>query len=127
MAENPGDFGADIDQRLSIRIPVKAGPHAISATTVLRSHAQKDDLVKPFLRTTIDGLDITGDPSVDRLLIDGPYEARRGRATLLRGREFSCATRRIRPRNCRAHAGSLRRWRGVPIAARCRSAIWNRC
>ena len=73
MAENPGSFDADVDQRLSIRIPVKAGSHAVSAATVLRSQAERDDLIKPFLRTTIDGLDITGDPSVDRLNIEGPF------------------------------------------------------
>jgi len=90
MAANPGVFGADIDQRLSIRIPIKAGPHSVSATTVLRSHAEKDDLVKPFLRTTIDGLDITGDPSVDRLLIDGPYEPGGVGNTPSRARVFVC-------------------------------------
>ena len=73
MAENPGAFGATLDQRLTVRIQAKAGPHTISADTVLRSHAVKDDLVKPFLRTTVDGLDITGDPSVDRLTIEGPF------------------------------------------------------
>jgi len=73
MAENPGSFGADLDQRLTIRMQVKAGSRAVSATTILRSEAQKDDLIKPFMRTTIDGLDITGDPSVDRLNIEGPF------------------------------------------------------
>ena len=67
MAENPGAFGAGLDSRLTVRIPVKAGSAFCAAATLLRSHAQKDDLVKPFLRTTMDGLDITGDPSVDRL------------------------------------------------------------
>jgi mono/diheme cytochrome c family protein len=74
MTENPGVFGAGVDQKLTARITVKAGPHDISADTVLRSHAFKDDLVKPFLRTTVDGLDITGDPSVDRLTIEGPFK-----------------------------------------------------
>ena len=73
MAENPGSFGADLDKRLTVRIPVKAGSRAISATTILRSHAQKDDLIKPFMRTTVDGEDITGDPSVDRVTIEGPF------------------------------------------------------
>jgi Protein of unknown function (DUF1592)/Protein of unknown function (DUF1588)/Protein of unknown function (DUF1587)/Protein of unknown function (DUF1585)/Protein of unknown function (DUF1595)/Cytochrome C oxidase, cbb3-type, subunit III len=73
MAGNPGSFGTDVDQRLTVRIPVKAGSHSVSAATILRSHAQKDDLIKPFLRTTVDGLDITGDPSVDRLSIEGPF------------------------------------------------------
>ena len=73
MAANPGSFGADLDQKLSIRLPVKAGMHQVTATTLLRSHAETDALIKPFLRTTVDGLDITGDPSVDRMTIEGPF------------------------------------------------------
>ena len=90
MSANPGEFGADLDQRLSIRMPMKAGPHTISAAAILRSHAQKDDLVKPFLRTTIDGLDITGDPSVDRLTIEGPFEPGGVTNTPSRKQIFNC-------------------------------------
>src|SRR5579862_7750256 len=75
MAANPGTFGADLDRRLTVRIPVKAGIHTLSATTVLKSHAVRDDLIKPFMRTTVDGLDIMGDPSVDRLTVEGPFSA----------------------------------------------------
>src|SRR5262249_16608492 len=73
MAENPGGFGADLDKKLTVRLPLKAGPHTITAATILRSHASKDDLIKPFMRTTIDGLDITGDPSLDRISVEGPF------------------------------------------------------
>jgi hypothetical protein len=90
MAENPGTFGADLDRRLTIRVPVKAGTHNISATTILRSHAQRDHLIKPFMRTTIDGLDITGDPSVDRLTIEGPYGQTSAGDTASRRRIFTC-------------------------------------
>jgi len=90
MAENPGTFGADLDRRLTVRIPVKAGAHDISATTILRSHAQRDHLIKPFMRTTIDGLDITGDPSVDRLTIEGPYGQTSAGDTASRRRIFTC-------------------------------------
>ena len=31
MAANPGAFGASLDQQLTVRIPVKAGPHSVSA------------------------------------------------------------------------------------------------
>ena len=75
MAENPGTFGADLDKRLTVRLPVKAGTHIVWATTVLKSHAPRDDLIKPFIRTTVDGLDIMGDPSVDRITIEGPFAA----------------------------------------------------
>jgi mono/diheme cytochrome c family protein len=90
MAENPGAFGADLDQRLTVRLPVKAGSRTVSATTILRSHAQKDDLIKPFMRTTIDGLDITGDPSVDRLNIEGPFNQTGAGDTASRRKIFVC-------------------------------------
>jgi hypothetical protein len=90
MAENPGSFGTDLDQRLTIRIPVKAGSRAISATTILRSHAQKDDLIKAFMRTTVDGEDITGDPSVDRLTVEGPFNQTGVGDTASRRKIFVC-------------------------------------
>jgi mono/diheme cytochrome c family protein len=73
MAENPGTFGTELDARLTVRIPVRAGTHTLTAATILKSHAVRDDLIKPFMRTTIDGLDIMGDPSVDRMTIEGPF------------------------------------------------------
>ncbi|HEX5432577.1 MAG TPA: DUF1592 domain-containing protein [Bryobacteraceae bacterium] len=90
MAANPGAFGADVDRKLTVRVPIKAGVHTVSADTVLRSHAIKDDLVKPFLRTTVDGLDITGDPSVDRLSIEGPFNETGPGDTASRRRIFVC-------------------------------------
>src|SRR5579875_3677555 len=90
MAQNPGSYGADLDQRLTVRVPVKAGVHAIAAATVLRSHALRDDLIKPFLRTTVDGLDITGDPSVDRITIEGPFNETGVEETASRRRIFVC-------------------------------------
>jgi len=90
MAENPGTFGADLDRKLTVTVPVKAGTHTLWATTVLRSHAVRDDLIKPFLRTTVDGLDIMGDPSVDRLTIEGPRAATGSGKTASRQKIFVC-------------------------------------
>jgi Protein of unknown function (DUF1592)/Protein of unknown function (DUF1588)/Protein of unknown function (DUF1587)/Protein of unknown function (DUF1585)/Protein of unknown function (DUF1595)/Planctomycete cytochrome C len=90
MAENPGTFGTDLDQRLTVRVPVKAGPHTLWATTVLKSHAPRDDMIKPFVRTTVDGLDIMGDPSVDRLTIDGPFGPTGSGDTPSRRKIFVC-------------------------------------
>lgn len=104
MGENPGVFGANLDQKLTVRIPVKAGPHTVSADTVLRSHAIKDDLVKPFLRTTVDGLDITGDPSVDRLTIEGPFHPTGVSETPSRKRIFVC-----RPESQREELGCAKK------------------
>jgi cytochrome c551/c552 len=90
MAENPGSFGIDLDAKLTVRLPVKAGVHKISAYTVLRSHAKRDSLAKPFLRTTIDGQEITGDPSVDRITIEGPFAQTGPGDTEARRRIFTC-------------------------------------
>src|SRR6185503_12425764 len=90
MAENPGTFGTDLDQRLTVKVPVKAGAHTLWATTVLKSHAARDDMIKPFLRTSVDGLDIMGDPSVDRLTIEGPYNAPASGDTPSRRKIFVC-------------------------------------
>ena len=90
MSANPGTFGAELDRRLTVRIAVKAGTHTISAATILRSNAERDDLIKPFLRTTVDGLDITGDPSIDRVTIDGPYGQVGSGDTASRHKIFIC-------------------------------------
>ncbi|HTC36611.1 MAG TPA: DUF1592 domain-containing protein [Bryobacteraceae bacterium] len=90
MTANPGVFGAELDKQLTVRLPLKAGPHVIAASTLLRSHAEKDDLIKPFLRTTIDGLDIMGDPSVDRLTVEGPLNATGPGHTPSRTKIFVC-------------------------------------
>src|SRR5262245_10341880 len=90
MAENPGTFGAELDRRLTVRLPVKAGRHTIWATTVLKSQAPRDDLIKPFIRTTVDGLDIMGDPSVDRITVEGPYAVSGPGDTASRGKILLC-------------------------------------
>ena len=93
MTANPGVYGAELDQQLTVRLPLKAGPHEIAASTILRSHAEKDDLIKPFLRTTVDGLDIMGDPSVDRLTVEGPLNPTGSGQTPARVKIFVCNPR----------------------------------
>jgi len=90
MAENPGTFGAELDRKLTVRLPVKAGTHTLWATTVLKSQAPRDDLIKPFIRTTVDGLDIMGDPSVDRITVEGPFAATSPGDTASRRKILSC-------------------------------------
>jgi hypothetical protein len=47
-------------------------------------------MIKPFIRTTVDGLDIMGDPSVDRLTIEGPFAATGSGDTASRRKIFIC-------------------------------------
>jgi mono/diheme cytochrome c family protein len=93
MTANPGTFGSDLDKQLTVHMPLEAGPHVITASTTLRSHAEKDDLIRPFLRTTVDGLDIMGDPSVDRLSVAGPDNPTGPGQTPSRAKIFVCTPR----------------------------------
>ena len=111
MASNPGEWGADLDRRLTVRLPIKAGPHSIATAVILRSHAEKDDLIKPFLRTTVDGEDITGDPSVDRMSVEGPFNATAPGNTPSRAKVFSCkpSSQQDEPRCARTIISTLMR------------------
>ena len=111
MTENPGVFGAELDKKMTVRLPVKAGTRTIWATTVLRSHASREDLIKPFIRTTVDGLDIMGDPSVDRITIEGPYSPTGAGQSASRRKILTCrptAASQTAPASTGSSAGSRR-------------------
>lgn len=91
MADNPGAFGAELDEKLNVRVPITAGEHVVTAYTILRSRAQFEDLIKPFDRANVDGLAVTGDPAVDRLTIEGPFQAKGVGNTESRARIFACS------------------------------------
>ena len=89
---NSGASAIDIDQRLSARVPVKAGPHQVTATflTGIESEAQDDNILKPFIRSNYDVLDYRGEPVVDRLTIEGPAKSTGVSDTPSRRRVFVC-------------------------------------
>lgn len=91
---NSGQSCIDIDGRLSVRVPVKAGPHEVTATflTGIESEAQDDNILKPFIRSNYDVLDFRGEPVVDRLTIEGPAKATGSGDTPSRRRVFTCHT-----------------------------------
>ena len=64
-AANPADMIADLEQRLTVRVTVKAGPRVVGAAFVKRSSAQGGSKLQPILRSTIDSGDHTGLPHVD--------------------------------------------------------------
>ncbi len=89
---NSGASCIDIDGRLSVRVPVKAGPHDVTATflTGIESEAQDDNILKPFIRSNYDVLDFRGEPVVDRLTIEGPSHPTGSGDTPSRRRIFIC-------------------------------------
>ncbi len=72
--ENPGKSAGDVDRRLTVRVPVKAGPRTVVATFLNEGDAQNDNVLQPFLRTNLDPLGYRGLPAVDRVSITGPFK-----------------------------------------------------
>ena len=72
--ENPGKSAEDVDRRLTVRVPVKAGPRTVVATFLNEGDAQNDNVLQPFLRTNLDPLGYRGLPAVDRVSVTGPFK-----------------------------------------------------
>jgi hypothetical protein len=89
---NSGASCIDIDNRLTVRVPVKAGPREVTATflTAIESEAQDDNVLKPFIRSNYDVLDYRGEPVVDRITIEGPLNPSGPGDTPSRRRVFTC-------------------------------------
>src|SRR5262245_12741735 len=91
-----GDHGWEVymhtaDEGLEVRVPVKAGTRDVTVSFV-RQYWEPEGVLQPpqrgFARTTNELY--FGDPAVDRVLIGGPYEARRPNDTPSRRRVFIC-------------------------------------
>jgi len=88
--ENSGKSAEEIDQRLTMHVPVQAGPHDVIATFLTESEAQDDYILQPFVRENIDVLGYRGLPQVDRLTIEGPFKATGSGDTPSRHKIFVC-------------------------------------
>jgi hypothetical protein len=87
---NSGKSADDIDRRLTVRVPVKAGERTVTATFPTEAEVQNDGILEPLLRTSFDPLDFRGLPAVDRVSINGPYNAKGPGDTASRRRIFVC-------------------------------------
>lgn len=86
---NPTVAADEIDGRLTVRTKLKAGPHDVAVAWVQHS-AQPPWKLQPFLRSSIDTIDMTGRPHIDRFAISGPFNATGPGNTPSRRRVFIC-------------------------------------
>jgi mono/diheme cytochrome c family protein len=89
-AANAADIIKALDERLTTRVPITAGPHVVAAAFVKRTAAQGGSRLQPFLRTTLDAGDHTGLPHVASLTIVGPFDATGPGDTPSRRKTFIC-------------------------------------
>jgi hypothetical protein len=87
---NSGTSATDLDQRLTLRVPVKAGPHEVVVTFLKKTAAQEDDILQPFLRSNVDPVGYQGQTSVDRVSVNGPLDVRGVSETPSRKKIFIC-------------------------------------
>jgi hypothetical protein len=86
---NPTMAGDDVDSRLTVRLPLKAGRRSVGVA-FLRKTASTPWRLQPYVRSSIDTLDTAGVPHLDRVTITGPFKASGPGDTPSRQRIFLC-------------------------------------
>ncbi len=87
---NSGKSAEEIDSRLTVRVPVKAGMRTVVATFMAEGESQDDNILEPFERANLDPLDFRGLPAVDRVSITGPLKSTGPGDTASRKLIFTC-------------------------------------
>jgi hypothetical protein len=88
--EHPKPTADAIDERLSVRTRVTAGPHVVTAAFVGHAPAADSTKLRPFLKSAFDTLDWTGRPHLRLVRITGPFAATGAGDTPSRRRIFTC-------------------------------------
>lgn len=92
LFEAPTDTGDAIDARLRVRIPVKAGPHEVTAAFLQGPMVAIPDRLQPYIRSSVDNFDWAGLPHMQTFSITGPFDAKGPGDTPSRRRIFICHT-----------------------------------
>ena len=82
-----------IDERLQVRVPVKAGPRLVGATFI-RKIGEGTQRLRPFLRSSAGTYDSTGRPHIETLTVAGPFNQTGPGDTPSRRQIFSCRPER---------------------------------
>jgi hypothetical protein len=99
LFQKPTDTGDAVDARLHVRVPVKAGPHVVTATFVQESQIAGPGRLQHYIRSSVDNFDWSGQPHIQTLTINGPFASTGMGDTPSRRRIFTCV-----PTNARAEA-----------------------
>ena len=90
LFEKPTDTGDAVEARLRVRIPVKAGPHVVTAA-FLEDPAEVEPVrLEPYIRSSVDNFDWSGSPHLQSLTITGPFHPAGASDTPSRRRIFVC-------------------------------------
>lgn len=90
LFEKPTDTGDAVDMRLRVRVPIKAGPHVVTAAFLDGPAAVEPVRLEPYTRSSVDNFDWSGSPHLQSLTITGPFNSRAATDTPSRRRIFVC-------------------------------------
>jgi len=90
-SENPTTTGDAVDGRFTARVPLKAGPHDISVAFLEKTHALNTRRLQPYVRSSADTIDFSGQPHIDEVLLSGPFNPTGVGETPSRRKIFVCA------------------------------------
>jgi cytochrome c5 len=90
LFEKPTDTGDAVDARLKVRVPVKAGPHVVTAAFVQDPAVEDSTRLQGYVRSSADNFDWAGRPHMQTLAITGPFNVTGAGDTPSRRRIFTC-------------------------------------
>jgi mono/diheme cytochrome c family protein len=103
LFDKPTDTGDAVDARLKVRVPVKAGPHVVTAAFVQDPAVEDSVRLQGYVRSSADNFDWSGRPHMQTLAITGPFDVTGPGETPSRQRIFVC-----RPARADAERGCAR-------------------
>jgi hypothetical protein len=89
-SENPTTTGDDVDGRFTARVPITAGPHAISIAFLEKTHGLNTRRLQNYVRSSSDTIDFSGYPHIDQIQMTGPFKPTGAGDTPSRRRIFVC-------------------------------------
>jgi hypothetical protein len=87
---NPTLTGDEIDERFTVRIPLKAGPRTIAVAFIEKTSAYNSRRLQSYVRSSADTIDFSGFPHIDQFIITGPFNPTGSGDTPSRRRIFVC-------------------------------------
>ena len=85
--------GDEMEKRFQKRVTIKAGLHTVGVAFIKKSSATTLELLQPFERERLDPITPVGIPELDRVTIEGPFNATPTEDSPSRARVFTCRPR----------------------------------
>jgi mono/diheme cytochrome c family protein len=89
-SDNPTTTGDEIDERFTVRVPLKAGPRKIAVAFLEKTAGYNSRRLESYVRSSADTIDFSGHPHIDQFVMTGPFDPSGVGDTPSRQRIFVC-------------------------------------